>query len=93
MPPSVQSAPPQMQQVQPQPMQDVVGRQPAASAASGDVIERRLAVGGVTERAPPAPKLSAIGGVVDRNPADNAAPEPPQPPKKVSRFKAARQGL
>ncbi|EKC98585.1 nuclear envelope-endoplasmic reticulum network protein [Trichosporon asahii var. asahii CBS 8904] len=88
LPPSVQSQP------EPQPMQDVVERQPAPSVASGGVVERPPAVGGVTERAPPAPKPkpSAIGGVVERN-TDTAAPEPPQPPKKVSRFKAARQGM
>lgn len=85
------SLPPSVAPAQPQPMQDVVER---PSAASGGVVERPPAVGGVSERPPAAAsvlKPSAVGGVVERDPV--SAPEPPQPPKKVSRFKAARQGM
>lgn len=95
LPPSVQP----QSQPQPQPMQDVVER-PATiggvverPAAAGGAVERPSASGGsVVERAPAPPK--PVGGVVERNPATDAeAPQPPQPPKKVSRFKAARQGM
>lgn len=84
------SLPPSVQAAQPQPMQDVVERTPTSAASSGVVERPPAAAGGVAERAPKPP---AVGGVVGRSTDSAPAPEPPQPPKKVSRFKAARQGM